>query len=129
MSLFKQKVIAAVDKVPYGTVASYGQIALYVGLPSTARQVGWILNSTEHDREVDIPWWRIVNNAGRISIKGSNSNTPDLQRKLLMAEGIIVKENFDLDIKAYRWHPTQDELNDLELPADYIKFVLEKYKI
>lgn len=129
MSEFKQKVIKAVGKIPFGFVASYGQIALYVGLPSTARQVGWILNSTEGDAKVDIPWWRVINNSGRISIKGTKWNTPEIQRKILIAEGIEVEDNFDLAIEKYRWRPQESELKDLELSDDYIQMVLERYGV
>lgn len=100
---FREKVLKNVAKIPAGKVASYGQIALYAGKPRAARQVGWILHTTEMQPQVQIPWWRVINNAGRISIKGSFSNTPDLQRKLLMAEGVEVKRNFDLEIEKYRW--------------------------
>ena len=47
MSEFKQKVIEVVQNVPFGTVVSYGQVAVMIGVPRAARQVGWILNSTE----------------------------------------------------------------------------------
>ena len=103
---FRQKVLAVVKKIPHGRVASYGQIALYAGKPRGAREVGWILHSTEMQPQVQIPWWRVINNAGRISIKGSYSNTPDLQRKLLTAEGVEVAKNFDIDIEKYRWRST-----------------------
>lgn len=100
---FTNKVIATVKKIPFGKVASYGQVALYAGVPRGARQVGWILHATETKPSIQIPWWRVINNSGRISIKGSYSYTPDLQRKLLLAEGIEVAKNFDIDIEKYRW--------------------------
>ena len=67
MSKFKEKVIEVVSLIPFGKVVSYGQVALYIGIPRAARQVGWMLNRMEGD--VQIPWWRVVNNQGRISIK------------------------------------------------------------
>lgn len=100
---FADKVIAIVKAIPFGKVASYGQVALYAGIPRGARQVGWILHATEAKPSIQIPWWRVINNSGRISIKGSYSNTPDLQRKLLLAEGVKVANNFDIDIEKYRW--------------------------
>ena len=51
--------------IPYGRVVSYGQVAAYVGVPRGARQVGWTLRRLE---DIDIPWWRVINNEGRISI-------------------------------------------------------------
>ncbi len=98
---FREKVIAAVQTVPYGTVVSYGQIALMIGAPRAARQVGWMLNSCEG--VVDLPWWRVINNAGRISIKGTKYNDANLQRRLLESEGIPVSDHYELDIEKYRF--------------------------
>ena len=44
MSKFKDGVIKVVNLIPYGKIVSYGQVALYLGLPRAARQVGWVLN-------------------------------------------------------------------------------------
>ncbi len=129
MSPFRKKVIQAVERIPYGKVASYGQIALIVGFPRGARQVGWILNSTEKDRNVNIPWWRVINNSGRITIKGTMFLSADLQRKILRAEGLEVRDLFELDIEKHRWRPTKSELKDLELSDAYIQMIIEKYKI
>lgn len=118
--------------VPYGKVASYGQIAAMVGLPRAARQVGWILNGLEDEileNKKDFPWWRIINNAGRISIKGTKFNDAKIQRQKLEAEGIIVTKLFELDIKKYRYLPTPSDLEKLELDDVYIEFLLEKYQI
>lgn len=106
MSQFKAKVIIVVRSVPAGKVVSYGQVALMAGAPRAARQVGWILHGTEN--EIDLPWWRVVNNAGRISIKGSRFNTPQLQRQLLEAEGLEISDLFDFDIEKYRFRPEEN---------------------
>lgn len=124
MSPFKQKVIEAVKMVPYGKVASYGQIALMVGIPRAAIQVGGTLNKLEG--EVKLPWWRIVNNAGRISIKGPR-HTPQMQRELLKKEGVVVNDKFEFDIEKYRYRPTPDELQNLELKEEYIGKIVTKY--
>lgn len=125
LSPFKLRVINIVRLVPEGNVASYGQIATYIGIPRAARQVGWILNSIEG--KVDLPWWRIINNIGRISIKGSNMNTPELQRKLLRAEGIKVSEDFSIDIKKYRFKPNEQFFKMLNLNDEYIAIISEKF--
>lgn len=98
-SNFKSLVIQVVKQIPYGKVASYGQIALYAQSPRSARQVGWILN--KYTKE-EIPWWRVINNTGRISIKGSQY-TPHDQMMRLQQEGIVVNEDFTIDINKYRW--------------------------
>jgi methylated-DNA-protein-cysteine methyltransferase related protein len=129
MSPFKEKVIQAVQKIPYGKVTSYGQIALYVGFPRGARQVGWILNSTERTPQIKIPWWRVINNAGRISIKGTLYNDASIQRKLLLGEGVVVSDDFKIDIEKYRWLPKEKEIKQLELNKKYAHEIIEKYKI
>lgn len=123
MSKFSEKVLFVVDSIPYGKVVSYGQVALYVGIPRAARQVGWILRQSEGK---DIPWWRVINNEGRISIKGNFHNTADLQRKLLLAESIAVDENFELNIEEYRYRATEQELKKFNLDDDYLEIVLRK---
>ena len=130
MSGFKEKVIKAVCAVPYGKVASYGQIALMVGLPRAARQVGYILNALDEDAafgKTNVPWWRIVNNEGRISIKGTVYNDALVQKKKLESEGIIVKDNLTFDINKYRFIPDPETLKKIELDEIYIKMVMDKY--
>ena len=123
MSKFSEKVIQVVNSVPHGTVVSYGQVALYIGVPRAARQVGWILNRNEGK---DLAWWRVINNQGRISIKGCKYNTPELQRKLLQAEGIHVDKEFNLDIEHYRFRPDHSYLKQFELDEEYLEMVLER---
>ena len=108
MSTFKDKVVRAVQMIPKGMVASYGQIALYVGAPKAAREVGWILNGTESE-DIDLPWWRVVSNKGYISIRGNMSADKNLQKKLLEAENIEILEDFTFDIEKYRWKITDKE--------------------
>lgn len=124
MSLFKKYVIDIVKKIPYGTVVSYGQVALYAGAPRAARQVGWILNQTEGN--TGIPWWRVINNAGRITIKGTKYNGANLQRKLLMSEGIEVDSHFNLDINKYRFIADEVFFKNLNHDEKYLDLINEK---
>jgi methylated-DNA-protein-cysteine methyltransferase related protein len=125
MSPFRQKVIEIVSHIPPGRVMSYGQVALYIGAPRAARQVGWTLRHI--GPEIVIPWWRVINQKGRISIKGNFYADKMLQKKLLEAEGIEVNE-FRLDMKKYRFvpEPVQLELvgNDKEIDKITTKYNL-----
>ena len=115
---FTKKIIDAVNMIPRGYVASYGQIALMVGFPRGARIVGQVLNSLEEDilnSSVDIPWWRVINNAGRISIKGTKYNDQIIQKEKLEADGIVVNDKLELDIKKYRFSPSSDQLKKLKI--------------
>lgn len=124
MSLFKKYVLEIVKKVPYGTVVSYGQVALYAGVPRAARQVGWILNQSEGNTE--IPWWRVINNAGRITIKGAKYNDAELQRKLLKSEGVEVDDDFNLDIEKYRFIADEKFFKKLKFDEEYLDVINKK---
>ncbi len=125
MTEFQQSVVNVINLIPEGKVVSYGQVALYVGLPRAAREVGWILKSLEEAN--NLPWWRVINNEGRISIKGNRYNDADTQRKLLEAEDIEVSDLYELDIEKHRWIASKEELKSLKLDDDYIEKVLIKY--
>lgn len=113
MTNFQIAVLKVVQLIPAGKVMSYGQVATWLGMPRAARQVGWAMHSLGGDRP-DFPWWRVVNNKGVISIKGSVLQAAQLQKTLLEAEGLEVDDNFKLPIKKYRFHPTQTDLAKLQ---------------
>jgi len=100
MSKFSQEVLKAVKSVPRGKVVSYGQVALMTGNPRAARQVGWVLNKLSDDKT---PWWRVINNSGRISIKSSEFSALE-QKERLEGEGVVVSKNFEIDIEKYRFN-------------------------
>jgi methylated-DNA-protein-cysteine methyltransferase related protein len=95
---FPDTVLAIVKSVPKGRVVSYGQVALMAGRPRAAREVGWILNQRSDDKT---PWWRVINNSGRISIKHPEYSAL-LQKELLEKEGVKVSDDFEIDIEKYR---------------------------
>ena len=124
MSEFIEKVVAVIRAIPPGKVMSYGQIAVYVGAPRGARQVGRILRNLDKEK---LPWWRVINNSGRISIQGSLYNDKHIQKKLLASEGVIVSDAFTIDIEAYRFIATEKQLKQFQLNETYIDTVLRKY--
>lgn len=121
-SKFTQKILQIVKMVPKGKVVSYGQVALMAGVPRGARQVGWIL----HQHGEQVPWWRVINNAGRISIKGIEHHA-HLQKDLLEKEGVKVTKDLNIDIENHRWRPHEETLKKLSLDDEYIFEILEKY--
>ena len=102
MQSFSEKVFVCVKKVPRGKVVSYGQVASMVGKPRAARQVGWALRTLDI-ADISIPWWRVVNQKGFLSIKGNFVATKNLQKSLLEKEGVKVIEGFVLDMDKYKW--------------------------
>lgn len=99
---FKEKVIATINTIPKGRLVSYGQVAAACGSPRAARQVGWMLHTLDGDNTV--PWWRVINNLGYISIKGNFMSTPLAQKKFLEDEGIEISGDMKIDIEKYRYH-------------------------
>lgn len=104
---------------------SYGQVATYVGAPRAARQVGWTLRSLEGTE--NFPWWRIVNNAGSITIKGNQFNSRDIQKKHLEKEGIEVSHELKMDIERYRYYATTKQLQSFQLDPKYIETILRDF--
>ncbi len=125
MSDFKDKVIRVVGSIPKGKVVSYGQVASYIGLPRAAREVGWVMSEVGELT----PWWRVVNNKGYISIRGTMSADKERQASLLIMEGVPVDEEFKLPIEEYRFRPTKAELKDFQLEDSYIHTLIEKYGV
>lgn len=98
---FREKVYLAVKKIPKGKVVSYGQVAAYCGSPRAARQVGWMLRLLADGDSV--PWWRVVNRNGEISIKGDFLYTPLVQKQKIESEKIPVSKDFQIDLDKYRY--------------------------
>ena len=76
---FDSRVHAVVASIPYGRLATYGQVADWIGAYGCARQVGWALRRLTLPSE--IPWQRVVNARGSISMSLS-------RRVRLDAEGV-----------------------------------------
>lgn len=121
MLSFKEKVYNVVKTIPQGTVASYGQIALMIGIPRTARQVGWVLAKVTDEQQ--IPWWRIINNKGYISIKNNEYSAME-QKQKLEKENIKVTDDFQIDIKKYRYIINQKGITELEIDSDSLEKLL-----
>ena len=100
---FDQRVYGLVARIPAGRLATYGQIAELLGAYGSARQVGWALRRLPLPSAV--PWQRVVNAQGRISMDPSRQGSDWIQRELLLAEGIAVAADGRLPLAAHRWQP------------------------
>ena len=74
---FYEKMRIVCLEIPYGKVATYGQIALLCGKPKNSRQVGYGLRECKAGE--DIPAYRVVNSKGELS-GAVHFEMPDLQR-------------------------------------------------
>jgi methylated-DNA-protein-cysteine methyltransferase related protein len=88
-----------VRRIPPGTVSTYGRVAAMSATPRGARGVGYALHALGPGEERTVPWWRVINAAGRIS----NAYNAELQRALLEAEGIVFDERGYVNLARFLW--------------------------
>lgn len=90
------EILSAVEEIPPGKVASYGQIARLIGRDNNARLVGKVLSQA--DGYGDYPCHRVVNHAGRLA--------PHFweQKDLLLAEEVKFKDDTHVDMKKCQWN-------------------------
>jgi len=97
---FFDQIYLVVSQIPAGRVASYGQIAALLGRPRAARTVGWALASLGEEQAGVVPWHRVLNRAGVISLP---RRFAELQRTLLEEEGVVFDEGGRVDMRVYGW--------------------------
>jgi methylated-DNA-protein-cysteine methyltransferase-like protein len=107
-SEFTEDVIRIISNIPRGKVLSYGGIAVLAGSPRGARQVTRILHSSS--KKHNLPWHRVVNSQGRISMKDPMSYSQ--QKALLESEGIKFSSKDRIDFDEYFW--SINSIQDIE---------------
>lgn len=95
-----ERIYDVVRKIPYGKVATYGQVAMIAGNPRWARAVGYALHANP-DPE-GIPCYRVVNRFGRTAPAFAFGGE-ERQAELLRAEGIEVSEDGTVDLEKFLW--------------------------
>lgn len=105
MSIFQAKVWDIVRQIPFGKVATYGQIARLINPPSEidaktylafgARWVGTAMATCP----ADVPWHRVINAQGKVSLREG----AELQKQLLEAEGIVFDNHQKVDLSRFGW--------------------------
>lgn len=100
MSMFYEKIYAAVQQIPLGKVATYGQIALLAGNPRAPRAVGWALHV--NPRPGVVPCHRVVNREGRLAPAFAFGGE-GAQRSLLESEGVYTDANGMVNLQTYGW--------------------------
>ena len=99
-----ERILDVVRQIPRGKVATYGQIALIVG-DCTPRMVGYCLASGSYDS--DVPWQRVINYKGMVSARSSGHGS-QLQRELLVAEGVEFDVKGRVSFRRYGWMEEED---------------------
>ncbi len=98
---FKDKVIEIIKSIPYGYVSTYGTIATLAGSPRSAREVGYLLHALT--KKYNLPWQRVINKHGFLSVRGGDLNIKAVQKALLEQEGVEVSQDFMIDLSEYGW--------------------------
>jgi methylated-DNA-protein-cysteine methyltransferase related protein len=101
-----RRIWKTIQVIPFGKVASYGQVADLAGLPGRARLVGKALGSTP--KEIKLPWFRVLRSSGQLAFE-KGSVKAERQKKLLQQENVIVSNN-RVNIKVFGWQPDLAEL-------------------
>ena len=107
---FFDRVYKVTARIPYGKVTTYGAIAEYCGIKSSARTVGWALNGASAS---SLPCHRVLNRNGELTGK-LHFGDPHLMEDLLKSEGIEFKKDGCVDLNKYFWHPSRKTSNKVQ---------------
>jgi methylated-DNA-protein-cysteine methyltransferase related protein len=104
---YRELVYQLVLRIPSGRVMSYGLVARVLGAGYDARAIGNVMYATPQDGR-NIPWHRVINSQGGCSTTG-RTMPPDLQQRLLEAEGVVFNDNGRCALEKYLWVPPEYE--------------------
>ena len=84
-SAFERDVWAALEEIPYGTTATYGEIAERIGRPGRARAVG--AANGRNPIAIVVPCHRVIGAGGKLTGYGGGL---ERKRELLVLEGALL---------------------------------------
>jgi methylated-DNA-protein-cysteine methyltransferase-like protein len=94
----RERILATVDSIPRGSVATYGEVAREAGLAGRARLVGRSLRGL--GPRSAIPWWRVLGAGGLVRVVGA-ARAEQIRR--LRREGIEVSASGRVDLARCGW--------------------------
>ena len=92
MNPFYEQVYAIVERIPFGKVVSYRQIAFMLGKPSSARVVGRAMSRCPDH----LPWQRVVMADGTVA----GGMHAIIRKGILESEGVPFLPDGRVDMKA-----------------------------
>ncbi|MBK8029972.1 MAG: MGMT family protein [Chloroflexi bacterium] len=108
-----------VRHIPAGKVSTYGHIATMIPAPAgveaadyeklAPRWVGDAMNAVSRVDDPEIPWHRVINSKGEISLP-PDSVSAALQRARLRHEGTMADDAEIVDLNQYLWEPDRNWL-------------------
>jgi len=96
-----ERIYAMVRRIPPGKVTTYGRIAELVG-GCTARMVGYAMAALKRGTAPDVPWQRVINAKGKISVHGDGIGNA-VQKILLEQEEVEFDDEGRVDFKVFGW--------------------------
>jgi methylated-DNA-protein-cysteine methyltransferase related protein len=102
---FFERVYGIVSQIPFGRVTTYGHIAAFLGIRSSARAVGWALKAAAGTA---LPCHRVVNRRGALT-GARHFETPTAMEERLASEGVTFNDDGDVDLDRHLWIPGADE--------------------
>ena len=94
---FASRVRSVVRRIPFGRIATYGDVAAAAGRPRAHRAVGNIMRET---RDASIPCHRVIAAGGKL---GGFGRDLFAKRALLLAEGVLVSNGRVRNFADLRW--------------------------
>ena len=104
MGDFSEQVYEIVARIPYGKVATYGQIAAMMGRPQSGRYVGYAMRNASSD----LPAHRVLKAGGVLSPGFAGGNT-ELQRTMLEEEGVEFTAKGHVCMERYQWMENEED--------------------
>ncbi|MBI3162896.1 MAG: MGMT family protein [Chloroflexi bacterium] len=108
---YYEQVWNIVRLIPFGKVATYGQIAKMIPPPVgveietyVAFSPRWVGGAMANCPD-DVPWQRVINSKGEVSQRGGDG--ANRQRILLEGEGVVFDEKNRVPLKKYGWQGPQ----------------------
>lgn len=95
-----ERIYNVVKQIPYGKVATYGQVAALAGSRKWSRVVGYALHVNPDPEH--IPCYRVVNRFGEVS-KAFAFGGENRQIELLKSEGVEFIDG-RVDMEKYQWN-------------------------
>jgi methylated-DNA-protein-cysteine methyltransferase-like protein len=96
-----ERIYAIVRLIPPGKLTTYGRIAELVG-GCSARMVGYAMSALKRGGTPDVPWQRVINAKGQISIHGDGVGNA-MQRIILEEEGVVFDAKDRVDFARFGW--------------------------
>lgn len=98
-SSFRRRVEELMERVSYGRVVTYGDLAGLAGRANASRIVGGIA----HYGNPDLPWHRLVNRFGGLAAGFPGGR--EVQEQMLAQEGIACTNHVVDNFEELRWRP------------------------